>query len=581
VRKAVIAAVAAVCWGQAPRIETQLNARITMRDGVHLSANVFLPEATGRWPVLLVRTPYNKGSGLTPNYRAFVEHGFALVVQDVRGRYESEGVFRPLQQEGPDGEDTIAWIGRQQWCDGKIGMFGGSYLGIVQWQAALRHPPLLKAIFPVVAGYDDYLDRFYSRGGAMKLGHRLLWMSENVHAPGFARPDLAHFIWHLPLRTADQTVSGETVDWYQSALDHPAYDDFWRATSTREKLDRIRVPVFAAGGWFDNYGQSDLEAFATLRKLGHPAYVLIGPWAHNAADKLAVDFGPQSVVAMRRIQFQWFDYWLKGQGSLDNLAPARIFTMGVNRWDDEEMWPPPNARVEAYYLVGKGKAQTLSGDGKLQVKPSRRGATDGYAYNPMQPVPTRGGAICCNARMLPPGPLDQRAIEGRHDMLVFTSDALKSDLQVTGVVRVQLYVATSARDTDFTAKLEDVAADGTALSLTDGILRLRYRNGLERPELAKPGDVYEITIDAGPTSNVFLRGHRIRVEIASSNFPRFDRNLNTGRPNADETEVRIARQSVFHGGRYPSALLLPVVSRSSTASASRRGFVTGLSARHP
>lgn len=571
-RSVLIAAIAVACWGE--------TVRIPMRDGVHLAANVFHP-AAGRWPVLLVRTPYDKGTGLTPNFRAFLDHGYALVVEDVRGRYESEGVFDPIVQEGPDGEDTINWIGGQPWCDGKVGMFGGSYAGIVQWQAALRRPAYLKAIFPVVSGYDDYLDRYYSRGGAMKLGHRLLWMSENVHAPGFVRPDLAHFMWRLPLRDADRAVSGETVEWYQKVLDHPAYDEYWRALSTRERLDRIRVPVFAAGGWFDNYGQSDLEAFATLRKMGHPAYVLIGPWAHNFADKLAVNFGSEATVPLRRLQFKWFDYWLKGQGTIEDLAPARIFTMGENRWDDEEMWPPLNARVEPYYLAGKGDARTLSGDGKLRTKRPKHEVEDRYTYDPMKPVPTRGGAICCNARVLPPGPMDQRVIEGRHDMLVFTSDPLKSDLQVTGVVRAQLFVSTTARDTDFTAKLADVAPDGTALSLTDGILRLRYRNGLDRPELAKPGDVYPISIDAGPTSNVFLRGHRIRLEIASSNFPRFDRNLNTGRANADETDARAAHQTVFHGGRYPSALMLPVVPRPSTTSTPRRGPITGLSARRP
>lgn len=563
------------------QVEAQFRVRIPMRDGVSLSANIFRPLATGRWPVLLVRTPYDEGSQLTPHYRAFVEHGFALVIQDVRGRSDSGGAFQPLSQEGPDGEDTLNWIGHEPWCDGKIGMFGGSYAGIAQWQAALRNSPYLKAIFPVVSGYDDYYDRFYSRGGAMKLGHRLLWISENLRAPGFVRPDLNHFMWHLPLRTSDRIVSGESVDFYQRSLNHPSYDDFWRSLSTREKLDRIRVPVFAVGGWFDNYAESDLEAFSTLRKLGRQAYVMVGPWAHNSAERLAVDFGPGSAVPLRRIQFKWFDHWLKGQDTIQQFAPARIFTMGENRWDEEDVWPPANAHMEEWYLSGKGNAETLNGDGKLQPKLSRHEASDPYVYDPHKPVPTLGGAICCNAKILPPGPMDQRPIEGRHDMLVFTSQPLKVDLQVTGVVRALVYVSTSARDTDFTAKLIDVAPDGTATGLTDGILRLRYRGGVERPELAKPGEIYSITIDAGPTSNVFRQGHRIRLEIASSNFPRFDRNPNTGRAIADETELRIAHQTVYHGGRYPSALMLPVVSRPGTSASTRRRLDGGLSARRP
>ncbi len=557
---------AATVSGQS-KIDSQFGMRVPMRDGVHLAANVFRPAASGRWPALLVRTPYGKGTALAANHRAFVEHGFALVVQDVRGFHDSEGVFRPLDQEGPDGEDTIAWMASQSWCDGNIGMFGGSYLGIVQWQTALRNPPHLKAIFPVVSGYDDYVDRFYSRGGAMKLGHRLLWISENLRAPGFARPDFNQFIYHLPLRNADQAVSGETIEWYQRALNHPAYDSFWRSVSTREKLDRIRVPVFAAGGWFDNYGQSDLEAFAALRKLGREAHVLIGPWPHNFADRLAVDFGPQSAVALRRLQFQWFDHWLKGKDTIAELAPARIFTMGVNRWQDLDTWPPADSKSTMYYLAGKGNANTVYGDGKLQTRRARRLWSDQYLDDPKKPVPTLGGAVCCNSRRMPPGPRDQRTVEGRHDVLVYTGDPLKRELEVTGVVRVLLHVSTSARDTDFTAKLVDVALDGSAMSVTDGILRLRYRGGLDHPELAKPGEVYAINIDAGTTSIVFLRGHRIRLEIASTNFPRFDRNPNTGKPIADELELRTARQTVLHGGAYESALVLPVVRRSSTRAA--------------
>ncbi|MBS1876189.1 MAG: CocE/NonD family hydrolase [Acidobacteria bacterium] len=563
------------------QMDLQWNLRIPMRDGVRLAANLFRPSSNGRFPVLLVRTPYGKGLELTANYRAFVEHGFALVIQDVRGRHDSEGSFRPLDQEGPDGEDTLNWIGHQSWCDGKIGMFGGSYLGIAQWQAALRNSPYLKAIFPVVSGYDDYFDRFYSRGGAMKLGHRLLWISENLSPPGFVRPGLNQFMYYLPLRTADRAVSGETVDWYQASLNHPNYDDFWRSFSTRDKLDRIHVPVFIAGGWFDNYAESDLEAFAALRKLGRSVRILVGPWPHNFSDRLSVDFGPNARNPVRRFQFQWFDYYLKGQGSIDHIPPAQLFLMGDNRWEDEDDWPPRDSRIRPLYLAGKGKAATVYGDGQLQWMPQRRKTADTYLYDPGKPVPTRGGAICCNVRLLPPGPIDQRAIEGRHDILVFTSPPLNEDLHVAGVVHVLLHVSTDAKDTDFTAKLIDVDPQGPALGVTDGILRLRYRNGLDRPELAKPGEIYAITIDAGPTNWAFRQGHRIRLEVASSNFPRFDRNLNTGRANAGETQLRKANQTVWHGGKYGSAILLPVAARSGTSAADSRSPVTGLPKSHP
>ena len=542
-------------------IEQQLRVRIPMRDGVRLEANVFRPAGTARWPAILLRTPYGKGTQLTANHRAFVEHGYAIVYQDVRGRNGSEGVFRPLEQEGPDGEDTLAWIARQPWSDGKVGMMGGSYLGLVQWRVAVRNPPQLKAIFPAVSGYDEYLDRYYSRGGAFKPGHRLLWMAENLR-DYTAPPDFNAIVRHLPLRTADRRATGHTVDWYQRAMDHPNYDAYWRQLSTREKLGDMRVPVFAVGGWFDNYAQGDLEAFAELRRMGRQAYVMIGPWPHNMSDRFAdVDFGPESREPLRRWQFAWFDHWLKGKDTIGALSPARYFTMGANRWQQSGEWPPPEPAVTPFYLASKGHANGLDGDGTLEARRPRARAADQYVYDPKNPVPTRGGPVCCNFHVFPPGPMDQRGVERRADVLVYTGPELKDDLEATGVVKILLYVETSAPDTDFTAKLTDVHPDGSSMNVTDGILRLRYRNGLDKPEPGKPGETYSITIDAGVTSIVFKRGHRIRLEISSSNFPRFDRNPNTGRPIADETELRVARQTIRHGGATPSALLLPVAKR--------------------
>ena len=545
----------------APAIDRPLRVRIPMRDNVKLEANVFRPLSAGRLPTILIRTPYGKGAEITPNQLAFVERGYVIMVQDVRGRHGSEGVFRPIEQEGPDGEDTLAWIARQSWSDGKVGMIGGSYLGMVQWQLAVRNPPQLKAIFPVVSGYDEYFDRFYSRGGGMKLGHRLLWMAENLRNYS-GQPDFQAIIRHLPVRTADVKATGQTVGWYQRALDHPSYDSFWRSLSARERLDRLRVPVFSVGGWFDNYGQSDLEAFAELRRLGREARVLIGPWPHNMSDRFTtVDFGPDAVAPIRRLQLDWFDHWLKGKDTLGSLPVARYFTMGDNRWQETSTWPPPEVKVTRYYLSSKGNANTLDGDGVLDTKRKRPGKPDEFVYDPRNPVPTRGGAVCCNFRIFPSGPMDQRQVERRDDVLVYTSPELKGDLEVTGVVRVILYISTTAPDTDFTAKLVDVHPDGTALNVTDGMLRLRYRNGLDKPELAKPGEIYGINVDAGATSMVFKKGHRIRLEISSSNFPRFDRNPNTGRPIAGETQLQMARQTVYYGGLTPSTLMLPVAAR--------------------
>jgi putative CocE/NonD family hydrolase len=533
---------------------------IPMRDGVRLSANVFLPSENAPLPAILVRTPYGKGSSLIPNYQAFVDRGYAVVVEDVRGTHDSEGAFEPLTQEPADGSDTIDWIARQRWSNGKVGMIGGSYLGIAQWKAALTGNPHLKAIFPVVSGDDDYLDRFYSTGGALKLGHRLEWLAENRKAPGY-EPEFNRFIWHLPLWSADVAATGRPDTEWSQAIEHPAYDSFWQAISTRAQLDKIRVPVFAVGGWYDNYAESDLDAYVLLRRSSGLNHILIGPWPHNMSSKFAdADYGSESSVPVRRLQLQWFGQWLGGKDSpLVSAPPVKIFVMGANRWREDREWPPASARPKILYLESRGQANTLTGDGSLQNSAPRREASDSYIYDPRDPVPTRGGAVCCNPRVFPWGPLDQRTVEKRQDVLVYTTAPLESGLEVIGPVKAVIYVASSAKDTDFTAKLVDVFPDGAARILSDGILRLRYRHSLAKLVLANPSTIYQVTIDAGVTANYFPVGHRLRLEVSSSNFPRFDRNPNTGGPIASETRLVRANQRIYHGGAYPSRLELLVM----------------------
>ncbi|HLJ44972.1 MAG TPA: CocE/NonD family hydrolase [Bryobacteraceae bacterium] len=579
-----------VVEASATPVQSLLHQRVSMRDGVRLDTNVFHPAGVGRFPTILIRTPYGKGPDLVPAYNAFIDRGYAIVIQDVRGRYGSEGTFDPLEQEGPDGYDTLNWVARQPWSDGNIGMMGGSYIGIAQWKVAVLGNPHLKAIFPVVSGYDDYLDRFYSTGGATKLGHRLGWLSENMALPGLQRPHFGDYINHLPLRTADQAATGHTLDVYQKILNHPTYDAFWKSLSVKEKLDRMHVPVFAIGGWYDNYAQSDLEAFAALDRIpGHPEHhVLIGPWPHNMSIKFSSeDFGTDSSAPIRTYQLAWFDHWLKGRpeslpqaspeswhqaNSAVDAAPVHIFVMGVNHWRDEREWPPSRVKYTPMYLKGKGQANTAEGDGELDWRSHHSDQPDHFTYDPRHPAPTLGGSVCCNPKDFPWGPFDQRAVETRQDVLVYTSSALKHNLEVTGPVKVVLYVSTDAPDTDFTAKLIDVFPNGSAVNLTDGLLRMRYRNGIDK--VAPPvqsAETYALTIDAGVTSNVFLPGHRIRVEISSSNFPRFDRNPNTGRPVADEVSLRKAEQIVYHGHQFPSHVLLPIVPELTSTSATRYG----------
>jgi len=344
---------------------------------------------------------------------------------------------------------------------------------------------------------------------------------------------------------------------FRELMAHPTFDSFWRGISIKEQIDRINVPVFSIGGWYDNFVQSDLEAFAALRKKGGLNRIVVGPWPHNMTYQFTeADFGPQSALPLRSMLIAWFDQWLMGKDSpLLSEPAAKIFVMGVNEWRDEAQWPPAQARLKKFFLEG-GRANTLDGNGNLGEKWKAGPPEDRYVFDPRDPVPTRGGAVCCNPKVFPWGPRDQRPVERRSDVLVYTTKPLKRDLEVTGPVQAVLYVSTTASDTDFTAKLVDVFPDGHALNLTDGLLRLRYRESLEKAERAIPGKIYRVVVDAGVTSNVFRKGHSIRLEISSSNFPRFDRNPNTGGPIADEITLRKATQTVYHDHNHPSHLLL-------------------------
>lgn len=542
----------------------QLGVAIPMRDGIRLAADVFLPHTTGRWPTVLFRTPYNRKGPSAPSYRGFLQRRYAVVIEDLRGRYASQGTFGSIDREAPDGSDTISWIAAQPWSDGHVFMAGASYVGMVQWWAAVEGNPHLTAISPLVSGDDEYTDRFYSTGGAMKLGHRLSWLAQNLTPPSHVRPIFSSFIGHLPLRTADIAATGVKLSIWRDAVDHPSFDSYWKRHSIRERARQIHVPVLSFGGWFDNYVESDLDLFSRLAAAHKPMESWIGPWAHNPALKFStVNFGPQAGVAIRATQADWFDRWLgrNPSGEDSRLPLLHIFVMGPNIWREEHEWPLARAHFTPFYLSSGGHANTRSGDGVLYRHPVLKTAPDTYIYDPKNPVPTVGGAICCDARILPPGPLEQSGVEQRSDVLVYSSAPLRENLEVTGPVKAVLYVSTSANDTDFTVKLVDVSAEGRALAVCDGIQRMRYRLSLDQPVFVKRNAVYQISVDAGVTSYVFSTGHRIRLEISSSNFPRFDRNLNSSAPNADATKTIKAKQSIFHEKSYPSALILPVVPR--------------------
>ncbi|OQA44732.1 MAG: Cocaine esterase [Chloroflexi bacterium ADurb.Bin325] len=550
---------------------------VVMRDGVTLRADVYRPTTDERLPVLLQRTPYGKNFSNAALGLLAAERGYVAVFQDTRGRWNSEGADIPFVHEKADGHDTVNWAAGQPWSNGKVGMFGGSYLGYTQIASAVTHPPALKAIVPHMAMCDLYDVTFV--GGAVGLGLGVSWGLGSLAPMAILRqePAAQPALMEQLVAAIDGMARGETfrrtplvdmpligrqglVPWFSDLLGYPRDHEFWRSQACAPA--DITIPALHVGGWYDVFAAHTVRDFAAVRAAGNTQQkLLMGPWYHGPMDGWVgeVDFGMAAsggAIMFDEIQLRWFDHWLKGNENGIMEEPAvRLFVMGRNRWRTEDAWPLARARDTAYYLHSGGAANTLHGDGMLSTEPPGDEAADTYLYDPRNPVPTRGGGLCCSSAALTAGAFDQRAIEARPDVLVYTTPILQEDVEVTGVIRLHLWAATNAPDTDFTAKLVDVGPCGFARNLCDGILRGRHMAGGR----LEPGRAYEWVIELGPTSNVFLAGHRIRLEVASSNFPRYDRNLNTGESIGEGTAMRSALQTVLHDSAHASRLILPIV----------------------
>jgi len=563
-----------VVAGQEPYpVEVRTQVAVPMRDGVQLSTNIFLPKAEGKWPVILMRSPYGKGDEKQGDGLYYAARGYVVVNQDCRGRGASQGRWEPFVNEAPDGLDTHKWILAQPWCNGTIGTMGGSYVGFTQWAPAPDAGPYLKAMVPVVPLVDPYGDIAYIDGAfglSLMMGWgSLMWTPPaDMKVPAWDGAGWLKAYRTLPLADWDR-VLGYRVSYLRDWIAHPHYDSYWAARGVRDRRQDIQAPILAVGGWYDIFAKTALEHVNAVRATSQSSearnhqHVLMGPWTHGISNIGKVgdlDFGKGSVVDLRRMQTLWFDHWLKGKtNGVETWSPYRIFVMGRNVWRDEQAWPLRSTRYTKYYLHSQGTAQTREGSGTLSTTEPLAEPSDEFIYDPNDPVPTLGG---CNLFGCPAGPTDQTAAETRRDVLVFTSNTLESDLEVTGPVKVVLYAATSARDTDWTAKLVDVHPDGRPFNLCDGILRARYRDSLREPKLLEPGKIYRYEIDLWVTSSVFLLGHRIRVEISSSNFPRFDRNLNTGEPCGTGMTWTKATQTAYHDRDHPSHIILPVIPQS-------------------
>lgn len=550
-------------------VEIRHNVRIPMRDGVHLLADIYLPKADGPFPTILARNALDRSGSMGGEDKAIslAKEGYATVVQSFRGRYDSEGTAIPFHGQSNDGYDTQEWIGTQPWCNGRIGTYGRSYMGIVQWQAAQHGSDYLKCMAPHVAPLDHVNDAL-APGGAFQLTWMMLLAMADI-VTGRSPRDYRQHNWTevyraLPLVDFDDLM-GADIPYWKQWIQQPLDASYWTDLNVEDKFSAITAPAFGVDGWYDIHVRSAFEYFNGQRQHGptpeaRMSKLIVGPWMHNFTGSSRtgeIDFGEDSVVDLDAPELRWFDYWLKGidDGIVDE-PPLRLFVMGINQWRDEEEWPLARTDWQHWYLHSDGQANTVRGDGALAPLPPSDEQPDHFVYDPDYPVQTIGGnSLDSNFA----GAYDQRPAEMRSDVLCYTSDVLQADLEVTGPIKLVLFAETDGLDTDWTAKLVDVSPTGYAKILCDGIVRARYRNGFGQPELLIPNHVYEYEIEVGVTSNVFRAGHRIQLDVSSSNFPRFDRNPNTGHPIGLDSDLRTAHQTVHHSSLYPSHLVLPVI----------------------
>ncbi|MGA8732063.1 MAG: CocE/NonD family hydrolase [Terracidiphilus sp.] len=563
-------------------IDIQRNVTMKTRDGITLHADIYQPAADGTYPVLLTRTPYDKNNSADFGRRGALR-GFIVVIQDVRGRYTSEGEWYPFKNEINDGYDTVEWAAALPHSNGKVGMFSGSYVGATQMLAAISHPPHLAGICPIVTAsnyhenwtyqggaFEQWFDESWTSGLAQDTLNRAIRERTNARVGDTVLPLEQYPVFNIDRGLTGTELTRALAPYFLDWLSHPNYDDYWKQWSIEENYANIQVPSLTVAAWYDLFQGGSLRNYMGLKahagneaaRSGQHLIVAIGGhsgWARKVGE---VDFGPDAPFDENAVTLDWYDYLFKGkQNEFAAGKPVHIFVMGDNKWRDEDSWPLDRAKETRYFLHSAGKANTASGDGALSTEAARSQSPDTFVYDPGNPVPTVGGPLCCDSIHLEPGARDQKEVEARPDVLVYSTPPLDQDTEVTGPIALDLYAKSSAVDTDFTAKLVDVWPNGFAQNLTEGILRAVYRDSTSAPTPIVPGQVYEYKIDVWSTSNVFLKGHRIRLEVSSSNFPRFDRNLNTGKNAAESSEFVKATNTILHDTQHPSALILPIVPR--------------------
>jgi hypothetical protein len=553
-------------------VTTTWNVQVPMRDGIRLAADVWRGGPGERRTTVLSRTPYNKNNAEhQQRAAAYAAHGYNFVDMDVRGRGDSEGSFEPWRSEALDGYDSVEWIAAQDWSDGKVVTWGPSYLGWIQLLTAVEQPPHLSGMIVYVAPSDPFED---SPTG-VPIPWELCWlrMLDGRMRQFVDLVDWPQLAWHLPLLTMDAHAGFSSEHW-RNFLTHPITDQqYWDPVRYRPRIGEITVPVLHITGWYDDVQRGSTENFRLLTGPDVPAavrdnqWMIIGPWDHSCTTNRnrrlgAIDFGPGAETDLPALEREWLAAVLRQEG--EPPAPVRIFVMGRNEWREEREWPVARTRWTRYLLESDGAANTRHGGGVLRREddpaagpPGSAAPSDTLTYDPADPVPFISDHASSSQIG---GPDDYAAVEERPDVLVYTTGELTADREVTGPVALELFASSSAVDTDFTAKLLDVHPDGFVQRLCDSMVRARFRHGYNEPESRLvPGEVTAFTIDMWSTSHVFRAGHRIRLEVSSSAFPKYDRNLNTGADIATGTEMVTAVNTVWHTSDYPSHLVLPEI----------------------
>jgi hypothetical protein len=561
----------------------QRGIEIPMRDGLELSADIYLPKTDQKVPAILTRTPYKKEMGELDG-RFYARRGYAVAIQDCRGRFGSPGEWEPFVNEKQDGYDTIEWLAAQPWCNGKVGMIGGSYLGWVQWWAASQAPPHLVTIIPNVSPPDPFYNFPYEYGVFFLYGG--IWWADIVeqNATGdlsgvaisnIMKKKFGKLLLDLPVIELDRKVLGRESKYWRKWIEHNTADDYWARASFHDSLAGTRIPVFHQSGWFDGDGIGSKLNYAAMRSHNHPHQKLIlGPWGHQveASRRLGDwDFGPQAAIDLSREYLRWFDYWLKGVDNGVGREPlVRIFAMNSNVWLDGDTYPLPQTRFEKWYISGGGGANTSRGDGRLTREPPAADCPpDRYVYDPGDPTPNPGyREESEEEEKIERSQEEKKKIAKEHhekvtaerkDILVYTSEPFEADYTFAGPISAKLHASTSAKDTDWFVRLLMVAADGDITPLVEGRLRARHRESMSKPTLLEPGRVYEYAVDMWQTGITIRKGNRLRVEIASASFPFFSRNLNTGGHNEMESSYVSAEQTIYHDAARPTHILLPMV----------------------